>query len=299
VTGPRRLLASRRGRGNLVALGFLALPAAFYAIAVVYPALSTLRLSFFEWDGLGAQRWVGLSNYVELFRDDPVFLEALRNTAVWTLLFVPLSVGIGLVVATVLNGYLPARTFFRALFYLPYVLSSVAVALIWKWMYYPDIGILDTTLRGLGLGPVGWLSDPEIALYAVIGAAVWQAAGASMVIFLAGLQTIPQELYEAAELDGANRRQLFRHVTIPGLRETTVVAVSLALIGSLNVFDLVYAMTSGGPTNSTQVLGTWMYFQTFQFGNFGSGAAIAMILVVLVSVLAVPFVTRSARASHV
>ena len=165
-----------------------------------------------------------------------------------------------MVIATLLNSDIPARTFFRVLFYLPFVLSNVAVGLIWKWMYYPDIGVLDILTQAIGLPQVGWLSDPAVAIYAIVVAAIWQAAGGAMVIFLAGLQTIPGELYEAGRLDGATSLQLFWHITVPGLRESIIVASSLATLGSLNVFDLVYATTQGGPANTTQVLGTWMYF---------------------------------------
>jgi raffinose/stachyose/melibiose transport system permease protein len=172
------------------------------------------------------------------------------------------------------------------------------VGLIWKWMYYPDIGVLDILTTSLGLPQVGWLSEPPVALYAVVTAAIWQAAGGAMVIFLAGLQTIPAELYEAGRLDGANRLQLFTHITLPGLRESIIVAGSLATLGSFNVFDIVYATTQGGPANTTHVLATWMYFQTFVFGKFGVGAAIACILIVMVGVIAIPFVSRAARGEN-
>jgi raffinose/stachyose/melibiose transport system permease protein len=299
IAGPSPRLRLKRRNSELgAALAFLALPLAFYGFAVIYPALATIELSFQQWDGLGDRKWVGLANYVYLFTQDANFLHAFRNTAIWTVLFVPLSTAIGLVIATVLNADIPARTFFRVLFYLPFVLSNVAVGLIWKWMYYPDIGVLDILTTSLGLPQVGWLSEPPVALYAVVTAAIWQAAGGAMVIFLAGLQTIPAELYEAGRLDGANRLQLFTHITLPGLRESIIVAGSLATLGSFNVFDIVYATTQGGPANTTHVLATWMYFQTFVFGKFGVGAAIACILIVMVGVIAIPFVSRAARGEN-
>jgi len=279
-------------------LAFLLIPLGFYSAAVLYPALSTLWLSFMEWNGLSEARWVGFENYIYLFTEDRNFLRALKNNAIWTLLFVPLSTVLGMIIAVILNSRIPARTFFRVLFYLPFVLSNVAVGLIWKWMYYPDIGVLDIATNAVGLPQIGWLSSPSIALYAIVVAAIWQAAGGAMVIFMAGLQTIPDELYEAARLDGANAFELFRYITFPGLRESIITAGSLATLGSLNVFDLVYATTQGGPTNSTQVLGTWMYFQTFQFGRFGIGAAIAIVLIVLVGAIAAPFISRMSRVDH-
>lgn len=293
-----RLRRRQRLSTHLTPLAFLALPLALYLVAVVYPALATLRLSFFRWDGLSPEVFVGLQNYIALFTTDKVFLLAARNTLVWIVLFVPVSVGIGLLLATFLNQRIPGRTVLRVLFYLPFVLSSVAAGLIWKWMFYPQVGLLDTLSQAVGITePPGWLSDPNIALLSVVAAAIWQATGSAMVILLAGLQTIPEELYEAGRTSGATERQLFRLVTVPLLRESLVVAFSLALIGSLNVFDIVYTMTQGGPANSTQVLGTWMYFSTFQFGEYGAGAAIAWVLVIVVAIIAVPYISRTANAS--
>lgn len=295
----RRRKTPQSWKERLTPWAFLAVPLILYGAAVIYPAIATFRLSLFRWDGLSPEVFVGLQNYVALFTTDPVFYHAVINTLIWILLFVPLSVGIGLVLAVFLNQKVPGRGFLRVLFYLPFVLSSVAAGLIWKWMYYPGVGLLDTVSSWFGItNPPGWLSDPHIALISVVVAAIWQATGSSMVLLLAGLQTIPDELYEAGRVSGASEFQLFRHITVPLLRESFIVAFSLALIGSLNVFDIVYTMTLGGPANSTQVLGTWMYFQTFQFQNYGSGAAIATILVIVVALIAIPYITRTARADN-
>lgn len=297
VSGARR----RRRRDSLIAVLFLAPAVTFYGFAVVYPALSSLRLSFQRWDGISLTRQnAGVSNYTYLFTHDPVFWKAAGNTVIWTLLFVPVSQCIGLLLALLLHRRFRGRTVLRALFYLPFVLSSVSVGLMWKWMYYPVIGFLDTAMRTVHIShQVGWLSDPKIALYSVIAAACWQASGGAMVIFMAGLSTIPDELHESARVDGASELRLLRYITLPLLRESFIIAVSLAVIGSLNVFDIVYAMTLGGPANSSQVLGTWMYFHTFQFQNFGVGAALSWILVIMVAVIAIPFMSRVARSSNV
>lgn len=286
-------------RERLTPWAFLAVPLTLYGVAVVYPTIATFRLSLFRWDGLSPEVFVGFHNYVALFTTDPVFYRAVLNTLIWIALFLPLSVGTGLVLAVFLNQKIPGRGFLRVLFYLPFVLSAVASGLIWKWMYYPGVGLLDTALPWFGVEtPPGWLSDPNIALFSVVVAAIWQATGSSMVLFLAGLQTIPDELYEAGRVSGAGELLLFRYITLPLLRESFVITFSLALIGSLNVFDIVYTMTLGGPANSTQVLGTWMYFQTFQFQNYGGGAAIATILVLVVGIIAIPYISRTARANR-
>lgn len=299
--GTRALSRLRRG-----ALPWLFLVPALlsYSLVVVYPAISSLILSFYRWDGLFFTKkvFIGFQNYSYIIMQDPVFKTALENNVIWTVVSLLVPTSIGLAMALLLNQRFRGRTLFRGIFYLPFIVSSIAVGEMWNWIYYPTIGFLDSVLRAVGLQAwsLGWLSNPHIALYAVLVASSWQGVGAPMVIFLAGLQTIPAETYEAAQVEGANRRQTLVYITLPLLfRETFVVIFCITLVGSLKVFDIVYAMTQGGPADATQVLGTWMYFQTFVFNNVGEGAALSWILVFLVTIVAVPYLLIMSRRSAV
>lgn len=297
-------VALPRLRGALLPWLFLSPALLFYGIVVVYPAVSSLILSFYDWDGLAFTKktFIGFQNYWYIITQDPVFKSALANNFIWTVFSLLVPTSLGLALALVLNQRFRGRTLFRGIFYLPFIVSSIAVGEMWNWIYYPAIGLLDSVLRAVGLTSLqlGWLSDPHIALYGVLIAAAWQGTGAPMVIFLAGLQTIPPDSYEAAQVEGASAWQTLVYVTLPLLfRETFVIIFSITLVGSLKVFDIIYAMTQGGPANSTQVLGTWMYFQTFVFNNVGEGAALSWILVFLVTIVAVPYLLFMSRRSAV
>ena len=272
-----------------------------YAVVVIYPAIDSLILSFQRWDGLAVSPkiWVGLDNYRRLITQDPVFRTALGNNFIWTVASLLLPTSVGLALALILNTRFPGHLIYRGIFYFPFILSAVAVGEIWNWIYYPSIGFLDTVLAHLGLHSAGWLANPHTALYAEYLASAWQGTGGPMVLFLAGLQTIPADVYEAAQVEGANARQILRYITLPLLfRETFMIVFSITLIGALKVFDIIYAMTQGGPANSTQTLGTWMYFQTFVFNNTGEGAALSWILVGLVTIVAVPYLYYMSRRSR-
>lgn len=293
-----------RLRGALLPWLFLLPALLLYGIVVVYPAISSLILSFYSWDGLAFTKktFIGFQNYWYIITQDPVFKSALANNFIWTVFSLLVPTTAGLALALLLNQRFRGRTLFRGIFYLPFIVSSIAVGEMWNWIYYPAIGFLDSVLHALGLQSLelGWLSNPHLALYAVLVAAAWQGTGAPMVIFLAGLQTIPIESYEAAQVEGASAWQTLLYITLPLLfRETFVIIFSITLVGSLKVFDIVYAMTQGGPANSTQVLGTWMYFQTFVFNNVGEGAALSWVLVFLVTIVAVPYLLFMSRRSTV
>jgi len=199
---------------------------------------------------------------------------------------------LGLVFAVVLNRNLPGRSIFRGVFYLSYTMPLVALGIMWSWIYNPQFGALNGIIDAIGFHKFSgaWLSAPQSALWSVMGTNVWYASGFPMVLFLAGLQTIPQELYEAAWIDGARPVQSFFHVTIPSLRETFVVVIALLIINSLKAFDLIYVMTWGGPGRSTQVLGVWMYFNAFLFNKAGYGSAIAWIMTLVSLVIAIPYI---------
>lgn len=274
---------------------FLAPALAIYVLVIVYPALYSMWLSLFDWDGINPTRtFVGLDNYVTLWTSNRVFWIALKNSALWTAVALVVPTGLGLILALMLNAKLRGRAFWRAIFYFPAILSLSLCGLIWTWIYHPTLGFLNQFLGWVGLESLqhAWLSEPSIALFAVMVAAAWHNTGLPMLLYLAGLQTIPTEVLQAAEVDGVNRWQKFRYVIWPMLGETTFVVMAITFISSLKVYDVVYVMTFGGPANTTQVLGTWMYFLTYNFNRIGLGTSIAVILFGLTLIFAIPYTRR-------
>lgn len=269
-----------------------------YTGFLVGPMLSTLYISFFDWDGLSDDMvFVGLANYIRILFQDEVSQLALRNNTAWTIGAVIVPTAIGLLLAVGLNRLTVVNKLMRTLYYMPAVLPLISVGLIWGWLYNPHFGAINVGLKAIGLGSLagGWLSSYEMALPATFLTYVWSNVGFPMMLYLAGLQAIPQEQYEAARIDGASRWHMFRYITLPGLREAHVIVLSLAVINGFRVFDLIYTMTYGGPGRSTHVLGTWMYFQAFQYYEAGYGAAIAWVIAAIVLVVAIPYIRRMSR----
>ena len=277
---------------------FLAPALIAYAGVVLYPMLYSAWLSLHAWDGMSrTMRWVGLGNYDALFRTDRVFRIALRNTAIWAAASLVLPPCIGLALALALNRPFRGRVLFRAVFYFPAILSLSLTGLIWGWIYHPTLGLLNIVLDAVGLDALTriWLGDPATALGAVIVASSWHNAGLPMLLYLAGLQTIPEEAVEAARIDGASRAQILRHITLPLLRETHLVVFAIMTISALKAYDIIYVMTAGGPANQTQMLATWMYAMTFSFNRIGGGTAIAVLLFGLTLIFAAPYVRYMTR----
>lgn len=263
-----------------------------YLLFAVYPMIDVTRMSFSSWNGLSPQaKFVGLANYRAVMTQDPVFWGALWNTLIWTTtaVIVPNLIAFG--VALALNQNIPGRSGLRIVFYLPVIIASIAVATIWKWMYDPFFGLFNGLLTSLGLTGwiMDWLGDKKIALWSVFVAHVWQSVGFSMVLFLAGLQSVSTTLIEAARIDGAGRWGVFRYVTLPALVPTMTVVFVLSLINSLKAFDIVYGMTGGGPAQSTQMLAMWAYTQSMQLGVFGRGAAVSVVLLLITLVVVIPY----------
>ncbi len=269
-----------------------------YCSVVVYPVLYSLYLSFFKWNGIApVKKFVGLKNYIDLFTKDSVFMTALRNNVLWIVLTMVFTVSLALLFAVILNMKFRGRTVVRGILYFPYTLSGVIVAVTWQWIYHPQLGLLNNFLEAIGksewMFPV--LAETKTAFVAVFIAGLWHYIGQPMILFLAGLATIPRELVEAAHIDGANNVQSFFHITLPLLKETTLIVFATQIISSMKVYDIVYAMTGGGPAQSTQTLATWMVTQTFTFTKLGTGTAIAWIMVLISSVIVVPYVIYQAR----
>lgn len=256
-----------------------------YIVFAIYPTYSVLEYSFTDWDGISPERnFVGLENYQRLI-SDKIFWEAFRNTFVWSGVIIVINVGLGLVIAAMLARVWKARLLIQTCIVLPVVISPMAVATIWRWMYQPT-GVINQVLESIGLGAFAtpWLGSPDAVLYALAFAHSWSTIGLSVIIFLAGLQAVDEDLYEAARVDGANPLQAFRFVTLPALRPVTAVVFILTLTQSFKVFDIVWATTQGGPIRFSEILSTYMYKRGALENQYGYGSAIGVALLVIVSI---------------
>jgi len=270
------------------------LPAfAVYGAFFLLPLYRIVEYSFLKWDGYSKQKWVGFANY-ERLAHDPLFWRAFRHNMVWmgAGITVPTIIGLGLAILLVRQP-MHGRTYYRAVFFLPQVLASIVVAIVWQWIYSPSSGALDAVLRDVGLGRFqeAWLGSTTWALPAIFVAWAWTAYGLSMVIFIAALQSVDEEYFEAAKIDGASRLQQLRHVLLPFVRRPMTVVILVNAIGALQVFDLVFVITNGGPANATLVLSVYVYQNVFQILDVGYGSANAVALAIAI-VLASMFFLR-------
>jgi multiple sugar transport system permease protein len=285
VSGRGALGSRREARA---AWAFLAPALLTLLVFFLLPVLLAFMLSFTDFDvyavgDLGNARWVGLRNYAELLRE-PLFWRSLRNTLLFAFLGGPLTVGLALGAALLVNAPAArARRFFRTAFFAPVVATLVAMAVVWHALYHPQFGPIDHLLAALGLPRLDWLGDPRFALPALVLLTSWKNFGYTMIVFVAGLQGIPQELYEAARIDGARALQRFRHVTLPLLGPTFLFVSVVTLIGYLQVFAEPYVMTpEGGPLKSTLTTSLLMYERGFRWWSLGPAAAIAVLLFLVV-----------------
>lgn len=289
---------ARRARArwgvHLAGWGFSAPFVILFAVFLLVPIVASFALSFTSFgvgnvQDWGGAEWVGLQNYSELLRDD-LFWTAARNTAYFVLVGVPLTIGFALLLAVALNqGIGKLRSLFRVGFYLPVVTSIVAIAVIWRYLLEPDVGLVNTLLGRLGVDGVNWLGNPDTIMPSIIALGVWRNVGFSMVIFLAALQTVDKQLYEAARIDGARAHQLFRHITVPMLRPAILFVAVITSIGYLQVFEEPFVMTgpNGGTQQAGMTLSMYVYQEGFRFFNLGYASAIAYALFMAIVVLAV------------
>jgi ABC-type sugar transport system permease subunit len=267
----------RRRQETLAAWGFLAAPMLHLAVFSLVPVGFTVFLAFHRWDLVSPDKpFVGLDNFRELAADR-LFWTTLKNTALYVL-YVPITMAAALALALLLNRRRGGERLLRAVVFLPYVTSAVAIALVWQWMFNTDFGFINYGLRLIGLPGVDWLGSPRTALLAIIAVTVWTQVGYQMVVFLAGLQGIPQSYLDAALVDGAGPWQRFRHVTLPLLRPVVLFVLVTGIISGFQVFTLVYMMTEGGPLHSTDVLVYRIYQTAWEFLRFGSASAMAVVL---------------------
>jgi len=273
---PRRSPISRQIRKYAFSYAFVAVPVLAGVVFLLIPMITTLGWSLTDFNGLQPPKFVGMKNYVRLFTHDRIFIKALWNTTRFTFLGMLIGPTLGLITALMLNQKVKFQAFYRTAYFLPVMTSLVVVATIWR-MLYNKHGLFNLALGALGIEPIRWLSDPHWALFSIVIASVWQGFGFETVIFLAALQGIPAVLYEAAALDGANAWQRFRHVTLPALRPVLLFIYIIGIIGSFQVFDQVFVMTSGGPANSTVTLVYYLYSK-FMDLRLGYASAIAYVL---------------------
>ena len=279
---------------------FSIVPLTIYTIIVIYPLFSSFYYSFTDWNGFNQEyNWIGLDNFAKIFRDK-YFLNAVENTVIWMAAAVVLPVGGGLFLALLLHEGIWGAKFYKSLFYMPICLSLAVIGQVWIWIYQPDWGLINTFLRAVNLDQltVAWLSNTKTALAAVIVAWSWQQIGLAMVIFLAGLTSIPSELTEAAEIDGASYSKSLRYVVIPLLSPATIVVVALSIINSLKSFDVVYMMTQGGPFHTTDTLAMFMYLETFKKYYMGYGSAIAVVLFLIAMIIIVFYFRQVRKLEH-
>jgi raffinose/stachyose/melibiose transport system permease protein len=293
----RRVSGAPRRLQDTVLIGLFLLPALIlFLLFVIYPIFRSIYFSMFDWNGLGpAVDFVGLQNFQKILTDK-VFLRAIWNVLLIIVFSVGLQLPLALALAVLVGRDLPGRGIFRTIFFMPYVLAEVNVAIMFMLLYNPDPerGLLNGLVVALGAKPVGWLSDPNIVLLSIFFALTWKFFGFHMLLYLAGLQNIPTELEEAARIDGANSFQNFFFITLPLLGSTIRTSVYLSVLGCIQQFILVWIMTKGGPVNASEMLATYMYrfgFVRFQLG-YGSAVAIYMFILCLIFSLIYRRLTR-------
>ncbi|WP_199238477.1 carbohydrate ABC transporter permease [Kribbella steppae] len=276
----RRLLRSRRRAGLLMVA-----PALLHAtIWIGIPLVAAVVLSFTSYDVLTPPRFVGLENFRDLFGDD-VFRRAVLNTSIYTFFTVPVAMAIALLIALMLNTKLTGRAIFRTAIFIPQVTATIAVALVWLWIYDPRSGLANAVLSFLGLSGPNWLSSTSWAMPAVIAVGIWQGIGLKMLIYLAALQSLPAELYEAASVDGASKVRQFFSLTLPLLKPATFFVFVTSVIGAFQSFDQVYILTDGGPANSTTMMTYEIYKSAFREFRMGYACAQSLVLFALLLVL--------------
>jgi multiple sugar transport system permease protein len=294
--------APRRGGGPLAGEGrwaaaFLAPPLIGLAVLSAGPILATLAISLTKWDLLTAPKLIGFDNYAALVTDDR-FLKALRNTFFYTIVSVPVGLTIALGLAIALNTKVRGIAFIRTAYFLPVVTSTIAIALVWQWIYSADAGLLNQVLVVVGIPSQKWLSDPTLAMPAIIAMSIWQGLGVNVIIFLAGLQAIPSDLLDAASVDGAGSRARLRHVTLPLLTPAVFFTGVLSLIASFQVFDQVFVLAKPRPTEATITVVYFIYENGFKFFKMGYASAASWILFLIVALFTAIYFRSQNRWVH-
>lgn len=268
-----------------------------YSLIIPVPLVTSLVLSGFEWNLLAPMKFVGARNFINLFTNDFILMQAMRNTFVYLVFSILLQLPMAFLLANILGMDLPGRNAFRTILYMPVTFSGVAVSLIWYFFYHPSIGLLNQLIRLIGFPDfhLAWLGKESTALGAVIVSVAWQWTGYHMVLYLSGMASIPDEVIESARIDGANALQLSRHIIFPFLLPMLSVSTVLITTSSLKSFDSIYIMTDGGPNHATEVLASHMYVKSFAQLKYGYGSAIGVLLFIL-CIIATVIIRRTYKA---
>jgi len=276
---PRRSKGRRTYRWREALWGYLFILPNFLLILVftLFPVLFAFGVSLTDWSLLSLPVFVGLKNYVNIFQD-PVAKVTFKNTLLFTAMSIPLRIILPLLLAVALNQKIRGIAFYRTCYYLPVISASVAVSMLFMWILDTNFGLLNRLIIAVGLNPVGWLTDPQYALFSIVLVTVWRGLGFNMIIFLAALQDVPEDLYDVADIDGANALQKFLYLTIPLISPTIFFLIITGIMDSFQSFDLVYNMTEGGPARSTYLIGFYIWRQAFEYLHMGYGAALAYLL---------------------
>src|SRR5690554_4704597 len=263
----------------------------------ISPIVAAVGLSFTYWDFFSAPEFIGLTNYKDLIRD-PIFHRSVLNTLYYTIVTIPASIVLSLLLAVALNKAIKGIVWLRTCYFLPYVTSTVSVALLWSWLYNYDFGLLNHFLGKLGLSPVAWLTNPQLALPAIMIMSIWKKLVYNIVLYMTGLQNIPQHLYECAKIDVASQLGIFMNISIPLLSPTTFFMLIIGMIGSLQVFEQAYIMTGGGPGVATYTIVYYLWEQGFRFSYMGYASAMGWILFILVFLITIFNWKFSSRFVH-
>lgn len=285
IAEKKKIRKSKRQRQEMLyAYLFLAPSLIGFLLFIIIPTVSSFVLSFVEWDLLNSPKFVGLGNFEDLAKDD-VFSTILKNTFVFSIVTIPIGMAISFFIAVLLNQGLKGTNIYRTIYFLPVMASAAGSAVVWKWIFEKDFGLLNYLLSFFGMDGPGWLTSSEWAMTSVIIMSIWKYIGFDMVIFLAALQGVPKDLYEAAEIDGAKAWHKIRHITLPMISYSTFFVLIMAIIRSFQIFDQMYILTKGGPGYSTQVLVYYIYTNAFEFFKLGYASSVAWVLFVIILVI--------------
>ena len=275
---------------DVTAYFFLVPAGIIYLSVIVFPVFYSLFISLFKWNGIGKMVFLGLNNYINLFKDR-IFVKAMANNFIWVFLSLLLVMTVALGFAVMLNKQFRGRTFYRGLFYFPTVIAPVTVAIIWGWIYNPSFGFINLLFDYLGIHyRQNWVAEGKVTLLAIFFANLWRQVGQPMIYFLAGLQTVPVDVLEAAVIDGASNTKRFFRIVIPMMKETFVIVIATLVFNALRVFDIINGLTAGGPNHATEMMSIYMYNQTFRYNNVGYGSAISILMVVFMLIVIVPYI---------
>lgn len=258
----------------------------FVIVFVIFPVLFCFFLTFNKWNIISPMKFIGADNYSRLIHDR-LFWKAIGNTLKFLLLHIPLQLVISLFLAYLLNQKIKAASFFRASFFMPVIVSGVVVTILWQQLLGYDAGLINRILMGLGATKIGWLTDPDVAIYSIAVMATWKNVGLYIILFLVGLQTVPTQYYEAAKMEGASRWQQFYHITLPMINPTIFMVVILSTIGGFSLFIEPYIMTGGGPLNTTLSAVLYIYKQAFQYYNMGYSATLGFFYAIMIMTVVV------------